>query len=491
MERRLVDLIHLPTIAQAKDFKEMANRTGWAASQEETFERAFQYLEDWLGRFADQIASQTIVRKAFVGKNLWGLVKGRDHTRAILLQGHYDVVDFDGDFEPKLDGRRLYGRGTTDMKGALVTALTALETIVQRGERPALDTYILLTCEEEIEAFASIEFANNAPDWTYKVVFAICMESGYHDDHLQFAVRHPGIARVDLKMPLARASAGGFHRVRIDPGESYVRHASLEPETLDPNALMLSVLSKLGAPIIADLQSKSPESASNATASFCECVVSASLTDVALKQVCLEQLQEHLALVKKPEVAANLRQNPPITVEPAEGEGGYDGSRFVDVLQAFRREVQGNYSNALYGRPPFTIAALQVQNGIARANMDIRTDVALRDDLDRLCMQIFDANTAEVRWNDPGLENPAIESSPDLLRLRAVSEEHIRVEITSHSGWTEAAVWWTQLGIPTVIVGPGHFGLAHTRDEYIDLENMKQMRAILEEYLLTAGEALG
>src|SRR3990170_598908 len=45
---------------------------------------------------------------------------GPEGAPTVVLHGHLDVVPgFSGQFEPKVDGDRLYGRGAYDMKGAI------------------------------------------------------------------------------------------------------------------------------------------------------------------------------------------------------------------------------------------------------------------------------------------------------------------------------------------------------------------------------------
>jgi acetylornithine deacetylase len=54
--------------------------------------------------------------------------RGRGGGRSLLLNGHLDTVGVAGmetPFEPRVDGGRLYGRGSYDMKGALAAVLVA------------------------------------------------------------------------------------------------------------------------------------------------------------------------------------------------------------------------------------------------------------------------------------------------------------------------------------------------------------------------------
>src|SRR5262249_7797690 len=52
----------------------------------------------------------------------------------VLLHGHLDVVPGRAEqFEPRLEGERLYGRGAYDMKGALAALMLALADLRDQG----------------------------------------------------------------------------------------------------------------------------------------------------------------------------------------------------------------------------------------------------------------------------------------------------------------------------------------------------------------------
>src|SRR5205085_8348822 len=53
----------------------------------------------------------------------------------LYFHGHYDVVpaSVPGQFEPRLDGDTLFGRGSSDMKSGLVAMLYAVKALKDAG----------------------------------------------------------------------------------------------------------------------------------------------------------------------------------------------------------------------------------------------------------------------------------------------------------------------------------------------------------------------
>ena len=76
--------------------------------------------------------------------------------RSLILNGHIDVVP-EGPhgmwetppFEPRQEGRWMYGRGVGDMKAGLVANIFALDALRVAGWRPAADVFIQSVVEEE------------------------------------------------------------------------------------------------------------------------------------------------------------------------------------------------------------------------------------------------------------------------------------------------------------------------------------------------------
>ena len=75
--------------------------------------------------------------------------------KTIHFNSHYDVVPVTDDwktdpFSPVLKGGKLYGRGTSDMKGSLVASLYAVKAMRECGLTPPWNVELSFTADEEI-----------------------------------------------------------------------------------------------------------------------------------------------------------------------------------------------------------------------------------------------------------------------------------------------------------------------------------------------------
>jgi acetylornithine deacetylase/succinyl-diaminopimelate desuccinylase-like protein len=75
----------------------------------------------------------------------------------VLVYGHYDVQPADplelwetGPFEPQVRGDLLFGRGSSDMKGQVLAAFHAIESLMRGGGELPVNVKFLLEGEEEI-----------------------------------------------------------------------------------------------------------------------------------------------------------------------------------------------------------------------------------------------------------------------------------------------------------------------------------------------------
>jgi len=95
-------------------------------SNQEGLKRAAEFVGGWL-ESNDIEAKQTEARGLPVTRAQVGPADG---APTLVLHGHLDVVPGGKDqFEPRVDGDRLYGRGSYDMKGALAVMLMVLHDL--------------------------------------------------------------------------------------------------------------------------------------------------------------------------------------------------------------------------------------------------------------------------------------------------------------------------------------------------------------------------
>ncbi|PGS48607.1 peptidase [Bacillus sp. AFS041924] len=116
-------------------------------------------IDQWEPSFEELKKSSYFISERTSFKNSPNIVatlKGSGNGKSIILNGHIDVVP-EGElsswehhpYSGKLIGNRLYGRGTTDMKGGNVAALLAIEAIKKSNIRLKGDVYFESVIEEE------------------------------------------------------------------------------------------------------------------------------------------------------------------------------------------------------------------------------------------------------------------------------------------------------------------------------------------------------
>ena len=124
--------------------------------------------------------------------NVQARLKGRGSGRSLALSGHIDVVPIGprhlwsrDPFGGEIDGDRLYGRGSLDMKGGMIAALQAIHAV--REVLGALDGDVLFesVIEEECSGNGMLAARRRGPDTDAAVIPEISGEQ------IQFA--NPGV----------------------------------------------------------------------------------------------------------------------------------------------------------------------------------------------------------------------------------------------------------------------------------------------------------
>ncbi len=134
----LSDLVSIPSINPTGEEKEVTN-----------------YLCDLFQKegISYRLIDVTEERKVIVAK-----IEGENHDNAIIFTGHQDVVPISDDemkrwqtypFEPVIKDGKLYGRGSSDMKGGVSAAVYAALMLKRNNLTPNHDILLVLTCDEE------------------------------------------------------------------------------------------------------------------------------------------------------------------------------------------------------------------------------------------------------------------------------------------------------------------------------------------------------
>ncbi len=85
-----------------------------------------------------------------------------------MFNGHIDTVGADymtiDPFNPKIEGNRLYGRGSFDMKGGLAASMAAVKAIVDSGMKLRGDVIIAGVCDEEYASIGTEHLMKDCKD---------------------------------------------------------------------------------------------------------------------------------------------------------------------------------------------------------------------------------------------------------------------------------------------------------------------------------------
>ena len=139
--------------------------------------------------------------------NVIGVARGTGGGRTLLLNGHTDTVGHDGyerPLEPLVEGDRLYGRGSVDMKGGVAAALWACAEAAKL--ELAGDVIVTAVCDEE---FASI--GTQAVAAQLRADAAIVTEP----TALEVCVAHKGFAWLEVEIA-GRAAHGSQPQLGVD-----------------------------------------------------------------------------------------------------------------------------------------------------------------------------------------------------------------------------------------------------------------------------------
>jgi len=133
--------------------------------------------------------------------------RGTGGGQTLMLNGHLDTVSAGGmerPFEARVEGDRLYGRGSYDMKGAIAAALVA--SARARDERLPGDVLVACVIDEEYGSLGTERLVE-----TCRADAAIVCEPT--DERIRIA--HKGFAGFEIEMP-GRAAHGSRPDLGLD-----------------------------------------------------------------------------------------------------------------------------------------------------------------------------------------------------------------------------------------------------------------------------------
>ena len=163
-----------------------------------------RFVAEW----CERAGLETELEEAAPGRpNVIAVARGSGGGRSLILNAHMDTVGVAGmtdPFEPRLEGGRLYGRGSYDMKGSLAACMLATAEVARRGLRG--DVILTAVADEE---FASV--GTEAVAASIRADAAIVTEP----TEMQVAVAHRGFVHLEVEVH-GRAAHGSRPHLGID-----------------------------------------------------------------------------------------------------------------------------------------------------------------------------------------------------------------------------------------------------------------------------------
>jgi acetylornithine deacetylase len=352
------------------------------------------YIEDYLAAFG--ITGRRVVDATGQKASLWVTIGPQDKP-GLVLSGHTDVVPVEGQawthnpFEMIERDGKLYGRGTTDMKGFVATCLA----MVPEMKRAQLATpiHLAISYDEEIGCVGVrplLKILSQAP---VKPMGCFVGEP----TQMELAIGHKGKHGV-------RATFHGLacHSSIAPTGVNAIEHA----------ATLITEISRRAAQI-------AKEGARD------------ELYDIPYTTLLTSIVEGGTALNIVPDTC---------TIEfEARGLGIAESKEVTDAIVAWARET--------------------IEPVMQKANPACGIDF-------------------EEILEYPALEMPAGDSWVTLAKQLSGRNSHCKVAFG-----TEAGLFVSMAGIPSVVIGPGSIAQAHKADEYVELSELLKCADFIERVI--------
>jgi len=173
----------------------------------------------------------------------------------------------------------------------------------------------------------------------------------------------------------------------------------------------------------------------------------------------------------------------------------YRMGRVVELIRQYNELLQSNIDEKL-GHP--TVSVGTIHGGVSVntvpdvCTIDIDRRLLPSEDPEQARQALIDfiANgidqPAKVQHSDTYMHSPGLAASSENVQLAgqiqfACSQKEIASE-TLHVAFGTDAPAYAGIGIPTVIFGPGSLDQAHTKDEYIEIDQLRRATDVLETF---------
>jgi acetylornithine deacetylase len=179
--------------------------------------------------------------------NLVGIWRGKGRGHALLLNGHVDVVPpgpsekwtVAGPWSGEIIDGKIYGRGSTDMKGGVASAVFAMKALLKAGYRPKGNVFIQsVVGEETMETSAG---TGAALQRGYGADAAIVCETSSPPQRFSINIASPGLALMQVKVK-GKAAHISMRNELIRPGGL---GAAVGVSAIDKTFLIYQALLKL------------------------------------------------------------------------------------------------------------------------------------------------------------------------------------------------------------------------------------------------------
>ena len=191
-----------------------------------------QYVETWFQR----VGLEVILEEVTPGRpNVIATVRGTGRGRTLALIAHTDTVTtagVDRPLSPRIEGDRMYGRGTCDMKAGLAAAMSAAAML--SGQLGG-DVVVAAVCDEEAGSTGTKKLLDSGPNFDAAIVT--------EPTDLQVGIAHKGFAGFEIET-IGRAAHGS----RPDKGVDAI--AAMGPVLVELGELARRLDATPGDPIL-------------------------------------------------------------------------------------------------------------------------------------------------------------------------------------------------------------------------------------------------